>query len=129
MFVVSNVINLHNHVEKAILATYAQMLSGLVEDEELSLAYCPSQNKLFIKTKADTSKQIYPLGLQLFSFNEDSAKPSSESAHATFKSVFPDINAMNKRMQKRANFRDEALYARDEGTPAVSQDQLDISLK
>lgn len=72
---------------------------------------------------------FHPLGLRLFSFNEDGDDPSSYAAHAAFVSRFPAPETMVDYVHKRASFRDEALYAKDGGAPDMTREQLDINLR
>ena len=122
-------VNIRDHAQKAVVASYAQVIADHAEQVGLAVAHYPPADHLLAKVKAGDKDVVCPLKLRLFSFNEDGENPSSDAAHAAFVSRFPDIGTMVDYVHKRASFRDTALYARDGGAPNLSREQLDIGLR
>lgn len=122
-------VNVRDHAQKAIVSAYAQMISGLVEDAGLAIAYNPAGDDLLARVKSGGETSYDPLGLGLFSFNENHEDLTSESAHLAFAGMFPNKEAMVMRVHARASSREKALYAQAGGAPDMSQEQLDINLR
>lgn len=121
-------INLHDHAQKVVVSSYAQVISGYLENEGACIAHEPVGNRLYAKFIRSENQAPYPLSLRLFSFNEDGDDPSHKSAHDAFTSWFPSSKEMVKHVLKRASYRDEALYAKDKGAPDMRREVLDASL-
>ncbi|OCJ05393.1 hypothetical protein A6U86_29490 [Rhizobium sp. AC27/96] len=122
-------VNIRDRAQKAVVASYAQIIADHAEELGLSVALNPATDDVLVKARSDEKEVGYPLGLRLFSFNEDGQNPSSDAAHDAFVSRFPDVETMVDYVQKRASFRDNALYARDGGAPDLSPEQLNIGLR
>lgn len=121
-------VNVRDHAQKAVVSAYVQVISGQAEEMGVAVALNPSADELITRVKIDGNDTYYPLSLGLFSFNEDIDDPSSEAAFEALSRWFPSKEAMVRRVHARASFRDNALYARDDGAPALSKDQLDKAL-
>jgi hypothetical protein len=122
-------VNIRDHVQKVVVASYAQVIADHAEQIGLAIAHDPAADDLLAKVRSVDKEVVYPLGLRLFSFNEDGENPSPAAAHDAFVSRFPDIRTMVEYVHARASFRDTALYARDGGAPELSRGQLDIGLR
>ncbi|TPN33196.1 hypothetical protein [Mesorhizobium sp. B1-1-6] len=122
-------VNIHDHAQKAVVSAYAQIISGHAEELKLVVAHNPAADDVLARIRIGGEETVYPLRLRLFSFNEDGEDPSSEAAFDAFRSWFPDRAAMVERVRERASFRDKALYAGDDGGPALSRQQLDDGLR
>ncbi|ESY03992.1 hypothetical protein X748_04080 [Mesorhizobium sp. LNJC386A00] len=121
--------NIRDHAQKVVVASYTQVIADHAEQIELAIAHSPAADDLLAKVRSGDKEVVYPLELRLFSFNEDGENPSPAAANDAFVSRFPDIRTMVEYVHKRANFRDTALYACDEGAPDLSREQLDIGLR
>ncbi|MQB37418.1 hypothetical protein DXT97_11480 [Agrobacterium tumefaciens] len=122
-------VNIRDHAQKVVVASYAQVVSDHAEQIGLAVAHNPVADELVAKVKLEGKEVVSPLGLHLFSFNEDGENPSPDAAHDAFASRFPDQRAMVDYVHKRAGFRDAALYASDGGAPDLSRVQLDTALR
>lgn len=122
-------INVRDHAQKAVVSAYGQVISDHAEQIGLAIAHNPAGDDLRARFKSGEEVVFHPLGLRLFSFNEDGDDPSSDAAHAAFVSRFPAPETMVDYVHKRASFRDEALYAEDGGAPDMTREQLDINLR
>jgi len=122
-------VNIHDHAQKAVVSAYAQIISGHAEELKLVVTYNPAEDEAVARVRIGDNDTVYPLGLRLFSFNEDEEDPSSAAAFEAFARWFPNATAMVERVHERASFRDKALYAEDEGGPALSREQLDAGLR
>lgn len=122
-------VNIHDHAQKAVVSAYAQIISGHAEELKLAIAYNPAADDVLARIRIGGEETVYPLRLRLFSFNEDGEDSSSEAAIDAFRSWFPNPAAMIARVYERASFRDKALYAGDDGGPALSRQQLNDGLR
>ena len=122
-------VNIRDHAQKAVVASYVQVIADHAEELGFSMALNPNDDHVLIKVKAGEKEAIYPLGLRLLSFNEDDHNPSSDAAHAAFLARFPNVEEMVGYVHKRAGFRDGVLYASDGGAPDLSQEHLNIGLR
>lgn len=122
-------VNIHDHAQKAVVAAYVQIIAGHAEEMKLAVAHHPAKDEVMTRVKIDGRDSYFPLCLRLFSFNENREDTSSVVAFQAFSGWFPSLEAMVDRVHERASFRDKALYAGDEGGPALSSDQLDAGLR
>jgi hypothetical protein len=122
-------VNIHDHAQKAVVSTYAQIISGHVEALKLAVAHNPVADDVLARVRVGDNEAVYPLRLRLFSFNEDGEDPSPDAAYDAFRTWFPDPAAMIERVHERAGFRDKALYAGVDGGPALSRQQVDDGLR
>lgn len=122
-------INIRDHAQKIVLASYVQVIADQFDGAGLSVAHDPRNDRLLARVKKEEGDKIYPLGLHLFSFNENREDPSHMAAHQAFMSRFPNPAEMVGSVLERASDRDNALYAKDDGAPALSRERLDIGLK
>ncbi len=122
-------VNIRDHAQKAVVAAYVQIIAGHAEGMKLAVAHNPADDSVMTRAKVNGKDTYYPLGLRLFSFNENGEDPSSEAAFEAFSSLFPSKDAMVDRVHERASFRDKALYAEDSGGPALTREQLDEGLR
>ena len=124
-------INPRDHFHKATVAQFAQMASGLAEDVCLEIAlHQEKTDRLLFKARPDGAvSPIYGiLSLPLFSFNPDASDPDGSAAFERFSSLFSDEEKMVRHIKARANYRNDALYAKDGGTPAMTKEALFIQL-
>lgn len=70
-------VNIHDHAQKAVVSTYAQIISGHAEELKLAVAHNPVADDVLARVRVGDSEAVYPLRLRLFSFNEDGEDPSS----------------------------------------------------
>ncbi|MGI2036301.1 hypothetical protein ACRQ1B_28400 [Rhizobium panacihumi] len=122
-------INVRDHAQKIVLASYVQIIADQFDGAGLSVGHDPGDDTLLARVRKDEGDKIYPLGLHLFSFNEDCEDPSHAAAHEAFMSRFPNPIEMVGYIYGRASDRDNALYAKDGGAPALSRERLDVGLK
>lgn len=122
-------VNVRDHAQKAVAAAYAQIIAGYAQDLKLAVAHDPETDDVMARVRIGDADAVYPLRLRLFSFNKNGEDPSSSAAFDAFASLFPSTEEMVERIHKRANFRDQALYAGDEGGPALTRKQLEEGLR
>ena len=122
-------VNVRDHAQKAVVASYVQIIAGYAQDMKLAVTHHPETDDVMARVRIGDVDAVYPLSLRLFSFNENGEDPSSEAAVEAFASLFSNTEEMIERVHKRANFRDQALYAGDEGGPALTRKQLDEGLR
>ncbi|MBY3238685.1 hypothetical protein HFO17_29850 [Rhizobium laguerreae] len=122
-------VNIRDHAQKAVVAAYVQIIAGYAQDMKLAVTHHSESDDVIARVHIGYADKVYPLGLRLFSFNENGGDPSPEAAFEAFSSLFPSTDEMVERVHKRANFRDQALYAGDEGGPALTRKQLDEGLR
>ena len=122
-------INLHDHKHKAAVSTFAQLISGHTHEVGLHIAHKPDDNILVARLPTDTGVQYGPLGMYLFSFNEDPENLSHANAFQSLSSLFNDTAAMHSHIRERSGFRDHALYATDEGVNQLSEESLALLLQ
>lgn len=122
-------VNIRDHAQKAVVATYVQIIAGYVQDMKLTVSHHAETDDVMATVRIGDADAVYPLSLRLFSFNENGEDSSSEAAFKAFTGLFPSTEEMVERVHKRANFRDQALYAGDEGGPALTRKQLNEGLR
>ena len=117
-------INLHDHKNKASVSAFAQFISGHLHDTGLSIAHRPDDDVLVARIPDGDEIQYFPLGLHLFTFNEDRQSETHKNAFEGFSSLFGSPEDMRRHIVTRSTFRDRALYASKGGAPAMSIDVL-----
>jgi hypothetical protein len=121
-------INLRDHKHKATVSAFAQFVSGHAQDIALSVAHEPGADTLVVRVGEGDAAAYYPLGLHLFTFNEDRHSDTHANALAGFSALFPDAQAMFAHITKRSEFRNQALYASERGAPAMTTKVLGLQL-
>ncbi|MGN7735306.1 hypothetical protein [Ensifer sp. 22564] len=122
-------INLHDHKDKATVSAFAQFISGHAHDVGLSIAHQPDEDVLVARVREGDAVQYYPLGLHLFTFNEDRQSDTHIPALEGFASLFGSPEDMRRHIVTRQTFRDRALYASKSGAPAMSESALALQLQ
>ncbi|MCQ1774495.1 hypothetical protein NOI24_24625 [Neorhizobium galegae] len=122
-------INLHDHKEKATVSAFAQFISGHLHDAGLSVAHESAEDALVARLHNGDAVRYYPLGLHLFTFNEDSQNETHIDAFEGFSALFGSPEDMRRQIVNRSTFRDKALYASKGGAPAMSEDILALQLQ
>lgn len=122
-------INLHDHKHKAAVSTFAQLISRHAHEVGLHIAYKPDDNILVARVPTDAGVQYGPLGMYLFSFNEDPENLSHANAFQSLLGLFNDAAEMHSHIRERSGFRDHALYATDEGVNQLSEESLALLLQ
>lgn len=122
-------INLHDHKHKAAVSTFAQLISRHAHEVGLHIAHKPADNILVARVPTDAGVQYGPLGMYLFSFNEDPENLYHANAFQSLSSIFNDTREMHSHIRERSGFRDHALYATDEGVNQLSEESLALLLQ
>jgi hypothetical protein len=122
-------INLHDHKHKAAVSTFAQLISGHAHEVELHIAHTPDQNILVARVPTDAGVQYGPLGMYLFSFNDDPENLSDTNAFLSLSNLFDNPEQMHSHIRERSGFRDHALYATDEGVNQLAERSLALLLQ
>lgn len=122
-------INLHDHKHKAAVAAFAQFVSGHAQAIGLCIGYEPKGDALVVRIRDGDGFQYYPLGVHLFTFNEDRESDAHIEAFGGFSNLFESQEAMLASVVERSAFRDRALYASDDGAPGMPAESLALQLQ
>lgn len=122
-------INLHDHKHKATVSAFAQFISGHVQTVGLHVELEATEDVLTARVKDGDGFRTYPLGLHLFSFNEDRQSDGHIDAFEGFSGLFDSTKKMHAHIEERSSFRDSALYATDNGFNQMSADSLLLQLQ
>jgi len=114
-------INLHDHKHKAAVSTFAELISRHAHEVGIRIAHKPDDNILVASVPTDAGVKYGPLGMYLFSFNEDPENLSPANAFHSFSNLFENPAEMHSHIRERSGFRDHALYATDEGVNQISE--------
>lgn len=124
-------INPKDHGHKATVAQFAQVISGLAMDIQLRIAISEDTPRLLFRAyPSKPEKEVRGiLSLSALRFNEDMDDPDGTAAFVNFTNFFGDEASMVKHIHKRANFRNDALYAQSGGVPTMDRQGLFIQLR
>ncbi|MDX0855178.1 hypothetical protein GOL78_12430 [Sinorhizobium medicae] len=122
-------VNLHDHKHKATVSAFAQFISAHAQDVGLRIALEPNDDVLLARVIGESGLGIYPLGMHLFSFNEDRQSGAHVDAFEGFASLFDNPTKMYAHIEERSSFRDRALYATDQGINQISEKSLSLLLR
>ena len=120
-----------DHLHKVTVAQFAQMIGAQAMAHEFQIACHPSTPRLVYRAQPVGEEKpvegILSLLIGRFSDNLDDA--DGAAAENVFLSMFQDEAAMINFIHERANYRNRALYALDDGVPSMARDKLDIQLR
>ncbi len=122
-------VNIKDHYQKAMVAAFARLIADRAKDIELHFAYYPEKEDLFARIPRGDRQEYHRLTLSLLSYNPVGGDKSADNATDDFLSQFADITAMKKALRKHADLRNKALYASEEGTPAMKSGDLKDALR
>ncbi|MBY3031168.1 hypothetical protein HF265_19080 [Rhizobium leguminosarum] len=82
-------VNIRDHAQKAVVAAYVQIIAGYAQDMKLAVAHHSESDDVIARVLIGYADKVYPLGLRLFSFNENGGirrpKPLSRPSLAYFR--------------------------------------------
>lgn len=124
-------LNPKDHGHKATLAQFAQIVAVRSTDVKLLISVSDKEPRLLFRATAKGSEDTVQgiLSLAILRFNKDMGDPDGTAAFSSFTDFFGDETSMVKHINKRANFRNDALYAQNGGAPSMTMDNLHVQLK
>lgn len=125
----SNGISPRDHKHKAVVSEFASMIADEAGRAGISFAHHPEKDDLFARVKIDGKFQFRHLNLGLISYNKDEGNADPDAAEGAFMSNYPGDFEMVRALERKADFRNQALYAGKKGAPSMTPEALESQLR
>ncbi|UFM66788.1 hypothetical protein LOS78_12715 [Paracoccus sp. MA] len=118
-----------DHKHKAVVSEFASMIADEAGRAGISFTYHPKKDDLFARVKIEGEFQYRHLNLGLISYNKDEGDTDPDAAEGAFMSTYPGDIEMVRALERKADFRNQALYAGKEGAPSMTPEALERQLR
>lgn len=125
----AKLINVKDHRHKSVVTEFARMVADDAGRAKMSFTLHQEKDDLFARIDSDEGPKIYHLNLGLISYNPDYEDTTSDQALDAFASNFSDDRTMVKVINDRADFRNKAIYAGENGSFTMSAEALELQLR